>query len=106
MRTSACVAALLSALAAIAGTAAEAAAQAETQMPPVVVTAPQPTLTVPSIGDARKEIVRTPGGVEIVDSKTYRDGRATALKDMLDYTPGVLIQSKYGQEDSMLSIRG
>jgi iron complex outermembrane receptor protein len=106
MRTRACFAALLSSLAAVAGNAGEAAAQAETQLPPVVVTAPQPSLTVPTIGDARQEIDRTPGGVEIVDSKEYRDGRATSLKDMLDFTPGVLVQSKYGQEDSKLSIRG
>jgi len=80
--------------------------QAPTTMPPVTVTAAQPSLTVPSATDAREQIERTPGGVEIVPAERYLDGRATTLKDMLDYTPGVWVQSKYGQEDSKLVIRG
>ena len=79
---------------------------AQIAVPPVTVTAPAPSLTVPSVTDAREQIDKTPGGVEIVPAEQYRDGRATTLKDVLDYVPGVFIQSKYGQEDSKLSIRG
>jgi iron complex outermembrane receptor protein len=75
-------------------------------LPPVVVTASPGTLTVPSVTDAREQINKTPGGVEIVPAEEYRDTRATTLKDVLDYVPGVWVQSKYGQEDAKLVIRG
>ncbi len=83
-----------------------AMAQPTQQLPPITVTAPPGSLTVPSVTDAREEIQRTPGGVEIVPAEQYRDGKATTLKDVLDYVPGVFIQPKYGQEDARLSIRG
>lgn len=76
-------------------------------LPPIQVTATPPgTLTVPSATEAREEIDRTPGGVEVVPAEQYRDTRATTLKDVLDYVPGVWVQSKYGQEDAKLVIRG
>lgn len=82
------------------------AQQAQMTLPPVTVVGIQGTLTVPNATDAKEQIERTPGGVEIVPAERFRDGRATTLKDMLDYTPGVFVQSKYGQEDSKLVIRG
>lgn len=81
-------------------------ALAQIEVPAVTVTAPSASLTVPSAADALEQINKTPGGVEIVPAERYLDGRATTMKDMLDYTPGVWIQSKYGQEDSKLVIRG
>lgn len=75
-------------------------------MPPITVTAPSVSLTVPSAKQAEEQINKTPGGVEVVPATRYLDGRATTMKDMLDYTPGVWVQSKYGQEDSKLVIRG
>jgi iron complex outermembrane receptor protein len=84
---------------------AEETAQAVT--PPITVTASRPgSLTVPSAADAREQIDKTPGGVEVVPAEEYRDTRATTLKDVLDYVPGVWVQSKYGQEDAKLVIRG
>src|SRR5262245_44738997 len=67
-----------------------AAAQQPMQTPPVTVSgqAAAGTLTVPSPDDAREIINRTPGGVEIVPSEQFRDGRAATPKDMLDYVPG------------------
>lgn len=85
--------------------AAEEIAQSQVTMPPVTVTGTA-SLTVPSIKDAEEQINKTPGGVEVVPASRYLDGRATTMKDMLDYTPGVWVQSKYGQEDSKLVIRG
>lgn len=79
---------------------------APTQLPPVVVTAPTGSLTVPGVDDARRIIETTPGGVEIVPAEQYRDGRANTVKDVLDFVPGVFAQPKYGQEDSRLAIRG
>ena len=84
---------------------AEEVNQAQVTMPAITVTGTA-SLTVPSIKDAEEQINKTPGGVEVVPASRYLDGRATTMKDMLDYTPGVWIQSKYGQEDSKLVIRG
>ncbi len=91
----------------IAGDAAAQGQEAQVTMPPVTVTASQGgSLTVPSVTDAKEQIDKTPGGVEIVPAEEYRDTRATTLKDVLDYVPGVWVQSKYGQEDAKLVIRG
>ncbi|HEX2889800.1 TonB-dependent receptor [Vineibacter terrae] len=86
----------------------QAAAQAPIEVPPVTVTGDRivPSLTVPSVDDARRDIERTPGGVGLVPSERIRDSKATTVKDALDYVPGVLAQPKYGQEDARLSIRG
>lgn len=81
-----------------------AAAQEAQKTPPLTVTAP--SLTVPTVNEARELIQRTPGGVEIVPAEEFRDTRAATVKDMLDFVPGVFAQPKYGQEDSRLSIRG
>ena len=70
-----------------------------------------PTVTVyghdgaTSAETARKRIEQTPGGVAVVDAEQWRDTPARTLKDMLDYTPGVFAQPKWG-EDTRLSIRG
>ncbi len=50
--------------------------------------------------------MRQPGGVAIVDAEDYKRGRATNLKDALDYAPGVFVQPRFGSEESRLSIRG
>jgi iron complex outermembrane receptor protein len=56
---------------------------------------------------ARQEIDRTPGGVEIVPQKAIQDSRAANLKDVLDFVPGVLIRPRFGAADeSQFSIRG
>jgi iron complex outermembrane recepter protein len=58
-----------------------------------------------TVAKARQDIQRTPGGVAVVASEEYRSGAATTIKDMLDFTPGVFAQPKFG-EDTRLSIRG
>src|SRR5207344_273585 len=56
---------------------------------------------------ARQEIERTPGGAEIVGSKEIEQSRASNLKDVLDFVPGVLVRPRFGAADeSQLSIRG
>jgi iron complex outermembrane receptor protein len=73
---------------------------------PVVVEGMAPgSLTVPDTEQARAQIQRTPGAVEVVGDTRWRATQAATLKDMLDYTPGVFVQPKWG-EDSRLSIRG
>ena len=64
------------------------------------------SLTVPNTAEARVEIDRTPGGVELVPDTAYKPSTpAATLKDALDYVPGVFVQPKWG-DDSRLSIRG
>lgn len=81
-----------------------------TQLPTLTITgeadtAPQ-ALTVPNIETAREQINRVPGGVDIIDAESYQKGRAANLKDVLDYSPGVYVQPRFGGEESRVSIRG
>ncbi|WP_197735855.1 TonB-dependent receptor family protein [Allostella humosa] len=84
-----------------------AVAQSPVQLSPVTVqgAAPGASLTVPDTEGARRAIEQTPGAVSVVSDKAWRETPATTLKDVLDYTPGVFVQPKWG-EDSRLSIRG
>jgi iron complex outermembrane receptor protein len=87
---------------------AQLSAQTDT-LPEVVVTArpPDPSRTVPALETRRQELTAiTPGGVAVIDAEDYRRGRATTLKDALDFAPGVFIQPRFGAEESRLSIRG
>ena len=63
-------------------------------------------MTVPNIETAREQINRVPGGVDIIDAESYEKGRAANLKDVLDYSPGVYVQPRFGAEESRISIRG
>ncbi|WP_374445350.1 TonB-dependent receptor family protein [Stella sp.] len=84
-----------------------AAAVAQVQLQPVAVEADRPpeSLTVPTTDAARSAIERTPGAVSLVPGTAWADTQATTLKDVLDYTPGVFAQPKWG-EDTRLSVRG
>ena len=77
-------------------------------LPPVVVESPR---LVPerrqTDEQAREEIQRVPGGVDVIPQREIEQGRAANLRDVLDFTPGVLIRSRFGAADeSQLSIRG
>ena len=64
------------------------------------------SLTVPTAAEARAEISRTPGAVDLVPASEFENSTpATTIKDVLDYVPGVIVQPKWG-EDTRLSIRG
>jgi len=67
---------------------------------------PEPSLTVPTIEQAKEAANRTPGGVDIVDAEEYKKGRASTLTDALGYSPGVFVQSRFGSEEARISIRG
>src|SRR5262245_65214363 len=57
--------------------------------------------------EAREEIQRVPGGVEIVGQERIDESRAANLQDVLQYVPGVLIRPRFGAADeSQLSVRG
>lgn len=90
------------------GAAAQAAGEGEVKsLTPVVVhgSGEDLSLTVPSAREARKDIDQTPGGVEVVPDTAWTDTASETIKSMLDYTPGVFAQPKWGT-DTRLSIRG
>ena len=74
----------------------------------VVITAKKsPSITVPSVAEKKEQLAKTiPGGAGVVDAEEYKRGRASTLKDALDFAPGVFVQSRFGAEESRLSIRG
>jgi len=77
-------------------------------LPEVVVTSTKdPSKTVPSLETRRQQIAATtPGGASVTSAEEYKTGRAATLKDALDFTPGVLVQSRFGAEESRIAIRG
>lgn len=70
-----------------------------------VIVTPGGSLTIPTVVQARRQVQRAPGAVAVVAADAWKDAKATTVKDMLDYVPGVWAQPKWG-EDSRLSIRG
>ena len=56
--------------------------------------------------EAREELQRVPGAVDLVDETRIRESRAANLKDVLDFTPGILIRPRFGSDESQISIRG
>lgn len=57
---------------------------------------------------ARDAIERTPGGVDLIGAEEIKQSRGTNLKDVLDFTPGVLVRPRDAgtSEESQISIRG
>ncbi|HZV63110.1 MAG TPA: TonB-dependent receptor [Methylophilaceae bacterium] len=64
------------------------------------------SMTQPDLERAREEINRTAGGVTIVDTEEVREGRVSNFNDTLGMATGVFAQSRFGAEESRLSIRG
>ncbi|PPC94497.1 MAG: TonB-dependent receptor [Methylotenera sp.] len=62
--------------------------------------------TQPDLDAAREIINKTPGGVTIVDLHEIREGRVSNFRDTLGLAAGVLAQSRFGAEETRLSIRG
>src|SRR5688572_8101495 len=85
------------------------AAEIATTLEPVIVKdSPDDagSLTQPGLRSARERLERVPGGANVVDSETYREGRASTLNDALRYSPGVFVQPRFGAEEARISIRG
>jgi iron complex outermembrane receptor protein len=60
----------------------------------------------PDIKKAKEEINKTAGGVTVVDMEDVRQGRVSTFADTLGLAAGVLAQSRFGAEETRLSIRG
>ena len=78
------------------------------QLPPVVVEGARVPVDRTAPDDqAREEIRRVPGGVDVVGEQQIKDSRASNLQDVLEYVPGVWIRPRMGAADeSQISIRG
>lgn len=55
---------------------------------------------------ARAELERAPGGVGVVTGSELAQTRAYNLRDVFEFTPGVLAQSRFGSDEVQISIRG
>jgi iron complex outermembrane recepter protein len=55
---------------------------------------------------ARVELERTPGGVAVVAGRDLTQTRAYNMRDVFEYTPGVVAQSRFGSDEVQISIRG
>lgn len=62
--------------------------------------------TQPDIEDAKQQLSKTAGGTTVVDMATVREGRTSNMQDSLGMATGVLAQSRFGAEETRLSIRG
>jgi iron complex outermembrane receptor protein len=80
----------------VSASAAENPQPSPRQLPETVVKGTKYALTSPAIEMIRNEIQQTSGGVSVVDPETYKRGKATTLKDVLDYSPGVFVQPRFG----------
>jgi iron complex outermembrane receptor protein len=78
----------------------------ESMLPEVTVTATPVSSTLPDIDAARASVSTVPGGANVVDAEQYKDGRVSTLSDALQFSPGVFIASRFGAEESRMSIRG
>ncbi len=59
------------------------------------------------LDEVRERLAQVPGGVDLVTSAELRGTRQANLKDVLRFSPGVYIQSRFGAADeSQISIRG
>jgi iron complex outermembrane receptor protein len=64
------------------------------------------TLTQPDYATAKERVEQTAGGANVIDAATYKTGRVSTLTDALSFSPGVLVQPRFGAEEARLSIRG
>lgn len=91
-----------------AGLCSATAFAAEPTLDTIIVTgtAIRHALSQPGIESAREEAASVVGGANVVDAESFRSGRVATLKDTLEFSPGVLVQPRFGAEEARLSIRG
>ena len=78
------------------------------RLPEKVVTgdAVDKSVTVPTAAQAKKELLSVPGGTDLIPAEQIRSGRASTMKDVLEYSPGVFVQERFGSDEARVSIRG
>ena len=75
-------------------------------LPQVVVTAHSDSLTSSSTESLAKKLNSVSGGTNLILGSDLREGRATTVQDTVGFQPGIIAQSRFGAEESRLSIRG
>lgn len=97
----------VAAMLAVTTTLSSAYAEDKTTLQTVTVTgdAPEVSTTAPDVVASQQALSQIAGSTAVVGKAEYENTRAMTIKDMLDYTPGVLSQSRINEE-SRLSIRG
>ncbi len=78
------------------------------ELSPVVVQSDKTgggSLTVPSVVQQREAVNQTAGSVGWVDAEDYKQRYSNNLRDVLQESPGIFVQNRYGQE-IRLSVRG
>lgn len=65
-----------------------------------------PSLTQPSFHQAKEALSKTAGGTTLVPMDQVKEGRSSNFQDTLGMATGVLAQSRFGAEETRLSIRG
>lgn len=83
-------------------------ADSAAEMTPVTVLAQtqDAVSTAPDIEMARQAQANIAGAVTVLDQARWREGRAATPADMLRQATGVFAASRFGSEESRLSIRG
>ncbi|MFQ3670274.1 MAG: TonB-dependent receptor [Verrucomicrobiia bacterium] len=77
------------------------------RLPVVVVrSTPETSLTVASPDQALRTLRDVAGATNFIAADEFRQGRASTLRDVLDFQPGVIVQPRFGAEEARLSIRG
>ncbi len=79
------------------------------KLPEVVITGAkdkEPSLTAPTVAKAKEAVKSVPGGASVIDAEDFKTGRASTLKDALEYAPGVFVQPRWGADETKISIRG
>ena len=81
------------------------ASEAETSAGHVTLDTVRVTGPGPALEAAQEELDLRAGGTSVVGAEVFEDSRATTLSDVLSFAPGVLTQTRHGEE-TRLSIRG
>lgn len=79
--------------------------QAVEEQPLITVTDDLPNIPVP-LQDEAKRIHAWSGSASMVTADAWQNQRATNIKDVLDFIPGVFAQQRNGAESARISIRG
>jgi len=62
--------------------------------------------TVPDLEGSRERVRKVPGNAQVIDGEKARDGRFGNLEDILELSPSVFIESRFGGSEERISIRG
>lgn len=83
-------------------------AEKKIELSPILVEGQQTeqSLTTPSIELSQEKLNAVPGGTTVIDPEQFRNGAVRDIADSLRLTPGVYAQSRFGSDETRLSIRG